>query len=101
MITILKRGKAKLQLLKAAEKACDECQLCNASKQKKGPSGARTPEPADYEFNRTAGVDVIFVDDRWDDQQKEPPKETQPLLNIVCWGTGHQVVTRRRNRMGL
>ena len=73
MITILKRGKAKLQLLKAAEKVCDECELCNASGQKKTTHGARTPEPADYEFNHTVGVDVIFVDDRWDDQQKQAP----------------------------
>ena len=47
MTMILKRGKAKIQLLRAAEKICDECELCNASGRKKTAHGARTPEPAD------------------------------------------------------
>ena len=99
MINILKIGKAKAELIRAAEKVCDNCELCQANARKKGPSQSRMPEPADYEFNRTVGTDIIFIDERWDEKQgKKPPQEGRPLLNTVSWRAGLQVVARLDSR---
>ncbi|CAK0841699.1 unnamed protein product [Prorocentrum cordatum] len=89
LVVVLKYGKARQAFVEAAQKL--ERPSCEANKRSKLAKPSKAPTT--YQFNDVIGMDIFFV--------LEPENTTKvPMLNIVCHGTGHQVVIPLPSRHG-
>ena len=77
---MLRRGSCKPEVASWVAKHF-KCPECEANKRPK----ARRPTavPRSYRFNHVVGIDLVFK--KWDGKDI-------PWLNILCWGTGLQMV---------
>ena len=86
---VLKYGKARQAFIEAAQHLV--CPRCEANKRPKLAKPSKAPTT--YQFNDVIGMDIFFV--------LGPENTTKvPMLNIVCHGTGHQIVILLPSRHG-
>lgn len=91
---MLRLGKADKRLVEASCKACEACTECAVTKRNKSNAPGRVPKPYSYDFNQVLGVDIFFVDG-WFPREE---KGKVGMLNMIDWGTQHQIVVPLRSR---
>ena len=94
---VLKMGRARPELTAATKEVICKCEVRAATRSQRSMPPSKLPKTMSFEFNHTMGMDILYLDTRWDNAEQQRKKDTL-FLDMVDWGTGRQVVVRIPDR---